>query len=90
MSQLSRFIGSGCAAAASAVLVFATVPAQALPINNVTDPAAAAPIPAPSAAATAAPVEPKRYCMKDSTNSRITKKVCKTKEEWARSGVDLG
>ena len=86
MSKFSRLIGSGCAATASALLVFSALPAQASPTTNPGDPT---PVAAPQATPTAAPVEPKRYCMKDTTNSRITKKICRTKAEWARSGVDI-
>lgn len=85
MSSFTRFVGSTCFATAAALLV-AAAPAQATSTNTNPEPAAA---PTPQATEAAPSVDAKRYCMKDSTNSRITKKICKTKSEWARVGVDI-
>lgn len=49
-----------------------------------------APAPATATAGTRPAAELTRYCIKDQiTGSRIRRKVCQTREEWRRAGVEL-
>lgn len=52
------------------------------------DPTASAPIPAPTAAS--APDAGQRYCLKipSRTGSFLDRKICRTRADWARDGVD--
>lgn len=52
--------------------------------------ASAAPAPTSEPAAAYARTAEPRYCFKEAvTGSRVERKVCKTKVEWAAIGVDL-
>ena len=73
-------------ATAGALLMSVSMPAQAADVANNKDgtkEAAARGTPDQIAAA-------KKYCVKsDFTGSKVAKKVCKTKDEWAAEGVDI-
>lgn len=87
MFKLNRFVGSVAAVAASAVLV-AAVPAQASSTSN--DPNPGAPAAAPQEGSTSVKPREKLYCFVDTfTGSRVAKKVCKTKSEWTREGMEI-
>lgn len=89
----NRFVAGLMAGVASALLVAAAPAVAANPDNARSTAGAPAPAPTP-ATADADPVAAKpthaRYCIKDQiTGSLISKKVCKTKQEWAAEGVDI-
>lgn len=83
MYKLTRLAGSAIFATGSALLVAAALPAQATPANSTTE------APAPSEKASAPAAAEKRYCMMDSTNTRVPRKICHTKAEWESLGVEL-
>ena len=53
---------------------------------------AAAAVGAAAAKSQAKPAQPKKYCVNviPDTGSRMARKSCRTKEEWAEEGVDVG
>ncbi len=79
--------------AAFAVPAFAalTLAQPALATQGSTSAATAALTAASSAPPQQKAVEAKRYCMNviPDTGSRVTRRMCRTKAEWADEGVDL-
>lgn len=70
------------AAALVAVPVFAQTTGDAASAGGATVAAASAAVPAVADA--------RRYCvLQDTTGSRLTRKVCKTRAQWADIGVDV-
>lgn len=54
------------------------------------DPAPIPPAPKPAAQEAGAPSIAPRFCIKEAlTGSRIERKMCRTREEWSKQGVDV-
>lgn len=91
MSVLNRLIASTTAALAAGALTAVAVPAaNAAVMENTNAPAVADPEATPVVPGDAAKAQTRRYCIEDQiTGSRITHKMCKTKAEWLKEGVDI-
>jgi hypothetical protein len=83
-----RSVGGLVAALSALAVAAAPLPAFAAPAESRTAPAAAPAEQSGGGAKTKSHAV--KYCVVDKlTGSRIAKKTCKTKEEWARDGIDI-
>ena len=87
--MIAKFLKTAALAAPAFAMFALAQPASA---SYGTASAAAAATTAANAANAAAQAGPKKYCANiiPDTGSRMSRKVCKTKSEWAEEGVEIG